>query len=269
VDLATVKMVIAWTLVNNRYLVRMDISAAFLNGKMDVDLYLRLPKGNHSPFREDGLWKAISLIYGTKQAPYLWSETLREELLKKGYTQCKGDPCLWYLEEDRISILVCIWVNDFAVSVPNLASGERFSKDISRFEHKVLGKVNCLLVVHYSWDPIHRRVFMSQQPHVEDMLKRYDQEEGPDLDLPCPAEWKLSKADLSDKDPLFNLPLTTWVQAGVVGNRRWTLAHGAGIRDHHERSKVQVNPGPRVVKGCTHLLGYFQTTKTFGLVVDA
>jgi hypothetical protein len=187
-DLATVKMVIAWTLVNNRYLVRMDISAAFLNGKMDVDLYLRLPKGTHSPFGEDGLWKAISSIYGTKQAPYLWSETLREELLKKGYTQCKGDPCLWYLEEDGISILVCIWVDDFAVSVPNLASEERFSKDISCFEHKVFGKVNCLLGVHYSWDPIYRRVFMSQQPHVEDMLKRYDQEEGPDVDLPCPAE---------------------------------------------------------------------------------
>jgi hypothetical protein len=82
VDLATVKMVIVWTLVNNRYLVHMDISAAFLNGKMDVYLYLRLPKGTHSPFGEDGLWKAISSIYGTKQAPYLWSETLREELVK-------------------------------------------------------------------------------------------------------------------------------------------------------------------------------------------
>jgi hypothetical protein len=59
VDLATVKMVIAWTLVNNRYLVHMDISAAFLNGKMDVDLYLRLPKGTHSPFGEDGIWKPL------------------------------------------------------------------------------------------------------------------------------------------------------------------------------------------------------------------
>jgi hypothetical protein len=134
VDLATVKMVIFWTLVNNRYLVHMDISAAFMNGKIDVDLYLRLPKGAHSPFGEDGLWKALSSFYGTKQAPYLWPDTLREELLSKGYTRCKGDPCLWYLEEKGgISILVCVWVDDFAVSVPNLASEQRFSKDISRY----------------------------------------------------------------------------------------------------------------------------------------
>jgi hypothetical protein len=265
-------MVIMWTLVNNRYLVHMDISAAFLNGKMDVDLYLRMPKGTHSPFGSNGIWKALSSIYGTKQAPYLWSETLREELVRKGYTQCKGDPCLWYLEEEEghISILVCIWVDDFAVSVPNLASEQRFSKDISRFQHKVLGKVNCLLGVHYSWDSVNRRVFMSQQPHIEDMLKRYRQEEGPNVDLPCPAEWKLSKADLSDLDPATNLKLTTWVQ-GVVGNGRWCerLTRMELRYVIHELSKVQVNPGPRVVKGCEHLLGYLRSTKTHGLVFDA
>jgi hypothetical protein len=235
-----------------------------------VDLYLRLPKGVHSPYGADGLWKALSSIFGTKQAPYLWSETLREELLLKGYTQCRGDPCLWYMEEGIVSILVFIWVDDFAVSIPNEESQIRFSQDISRFNHKVLGKVNCLLGVYYSWDPANRRVFMSQQPHVKDMLKRYRQKEGPSVDLPCPAEWKLSKADLSDQDPTLNAKLTTWVQ-GVVGNGRWCerltrMELGYVI---HELSKVQVNPALRVVKRCVHLLGYLRTTKIYGLVFDA
>jgi hypothetical protein len=111
---------------------------------------------------------------------------------------------------------------------------------------------------------------MSQQPHVEDMLRRYRQEEGPDVDLPCPAEWKLSKEDLSTEDPLETKELTIWAQ-GVVGNCRWLerltrLELGYVV---HELSKVQVNPGPRVIKGCTHVLGYLRTTKTYGLVFDA
>jgi hypothetical protein len=70
--------------------------------------------------------------------------------------------------------MVFIWVDDFAVSVLNLKSEQRFIKDISRFDHKILGRVNCLLGVYYSWNDKNRRAFMSQQPHVEDMLKRYN-----------------------------------------------------------------------------------------------
>jgi hypothetical protein len=101
-------------------------------------------------------------------------------------------------------------------------------------------------------------------------LKRYQEEEGPDVDLPCPAEWKILKADLSDLDPLLNLPLTTWVQ-GVVGNRRRCerLTRMELGYIFHELSKVQVNPGTRVIKGCKHLLGYLRTTKTYRLVFDA
>lgn len=67
---------------------QMDAIAAFLNGKIDGDVYCELPPSysargvNYS--NKEYVCKLRKALYGLKQSPRLWQETLRRALAEPG-----------------------------------------------------------------------------------------------------------------------------------------------------------------------------------------
>ena len=74
--------------------------------------YKAYPKAHTRVFRLKGP------LYGQRDAPYRWWETLSEWLVEQGFIQSKNDPCLYHrraqiqmvsstvLDEDKITALV-------------------------------------------------------------------------------------------------------------------------------------------------------------------
>jgi Reverse transcriptase (RNA-dependent DNA polymerase) len=61
----------------------MDVKTAFLNGDVDVDVYLRLPKEIQGMYGSDKVFHVRRSLYGLKQAPRIWYETLWADLISK------------------------------------------------------------------------------------------------------------------------------------------------------------------------------------------
>ena len=65
-----------------------DISAAYLHGEINGEVYMELPPGHR-----DGhsIWKLLKGLYSLKQAGRIWHERLKADMEELGYAQCQRD----------------------------------------------------------------------------------------------------------------------------------------------------------------------------------
>ena len=90
-----------------------DIKSAFLQGKtLDRDVYIKPPE--ESKTSKDIIWKLKHGLYGLKDGARQFYESVKDELLKLGFSQCKLDPALFYIQENRkLRGILCCHVDDF------------------------------------------------------------------------------------------------------------------------------------------------------------
>ena len=90
-----------------------DIKSAFLQGKeIERDVYIKPPRESKTP--KGFIWKLKHGLYGLKDGARQFYDSVREELLKLGFIQCKLDPALFYLlTENGLSGIICCHVDDF------------------------------------------------------------------------------------------------------------------------------------------------------------
>ena len=72
----------------------MDVKSAFLNGKLEEEVYVAQPPGFEDPKNPDKVFRLKKALYGLKQAPRAWYDTLKEFLMKKGFKPGSLDPTL-------------------------------------------------------------------------------------------------------------------------------------------------------------------------------
>ena len=65
---------------------QMDVSTAFLNGKIDTELYIKQPKGFIDEQFPHMACKLSKSLYGLKQAPLIWNSTINKFLESNGYS---------------------------------------------------------------------------------------------------------------------------------------------------------------------------------------
>ena len=74
----------------------MDVKSAFLNGKLEEEVYVAQPPGFVDPKNPDKVFRLNKALYGLKQAPWAWYDTLKEFFVKNGFTPGSLDPYSLY-----------------------------------------------------------------------------------------------------------------------------------------------------------------------------
>ncbi|MBW0547319.1 hypothetical protein O181_087034 [Austropuccinia psidii MF-1] len=83
-------------IVNQDYIpYQFDIETAFLHGEMDAVVYVKQVKGFEVPSKEGWVWRLNKLLYGTKQAPWIWKLKLAQVLRDLGMTSTQADDSLY------------------------------------------------------------------------------------------------------------------------------------------------------------------------------
>ncbi|KAI0993893.1 hypothetical protein K3495_g14291 [Podosphaera aphanis] len=71
---------------------QLDVKSAFLYGKLDRKIYMEIPNGYKEPGKCYLLRKSI---YGLKQSPLVWYDTLTIVLNEDGFTSTNFDSCVF------------------------------------------------------------------------------------------------------------------------------------------------------------------------------
>jgi hypothetical protein len=125
-----------------------DVLNAFLNAEVNRKIYVQTPEGYVDQFGPLlRLWRAL---YGLKEAPLLWYNSLCVSLKKMGLKPVPGIPCLFTNEK----LIVFFYVDDIVVLVrpEDLEAHEEFERALkNRYEIRCLGKLSWFLgirVIH-------------------------------------------------------------------------------------------------------------------------
>lgn len=112
--MTTVRMVVALAAAHNLHIHACDVVAAFLQGKIDLDVYLEPPKG--IAVGKGKVLRLLKAVYGCKQAPKCWQQTFNEFLLKGlGMRQSKNDSCLFVKHVGGKFVWIICFVDDLII----------------------------------------------------------------------------------------------------------------------------------------------------------
>ena len=90
-----------------------DVKTAFLNGRLEEELYMRQPMGFDD--QTDWVCRLNCSIYGLKQSSKCWFQCLTEFLEEKGIKPSSVDPLMYFMENQQHQeddLVLCFHVDD-------------------------------------------------------------------------------------------------------------------------------------------------------------
>ena len=177
---------------------QLDITAAFLNGHLEEEVFMRQPEGFVVEGKEHLVCRLKQSLYGLKQSPSCrcWNYTLDAHLKSMGYVQSTSDPCIYTSSEGETSI-IGVYVDDFVIAAESPEKIEEVKVALAeKFDAKDLGKLRYFLGVQVMQD--NGTVWMGQPTFTEAILQKYGMDEAKPVKTPVSVNAKLKSSEDSE-----------------------------------------------------------------------
>ncbi|GJV06675.1 retrovirus-related pol polyprotein from transposon TNT 1-94 [Tanacetum coccineum] len=139
--LEAIRNFLAFATYMNFIVYQMDIKSAFLNGKLKEEVYVKQPPGFESNEFPNHVYKLDKALYGLRQAPRAWYETLSTFLTKHKFVRGKIDNTLFVYKTQTDVILVEIYVDDIIFGSSSTKLCKQFAKPMTqRYEMSMIVK---------------------------------------------------------------------------------------------------------------------------------
>jgi len=107
-----------------------DVSSAFLQADKEEEIWVSMPEGYLGKYR---FCKCAKAIPGMKDSGYLWNKKLVGVLYDTGFTECKVEPCCFFLFGADVMCILLIHVDNIMVAA---SSREWFDEVIMKAWNK-------------------------------------------------------------------------------------------------------------------------------------
>ncbi|KAK8652311.1 hypothetical protein V6N13_061332 [Hibiscus sabdariffa] len=104
---------------------QMDVKTAFLNGKLEEDVYMTQPEGFVTPENAGKVCKLQRSIYGLKQASRSWNLRFNDAIKEFGFIRNEDEPCVYKKFSGSIVSFLILYVDDILIienDIPTLQS---------------------------------------------------------------------------------------------------------------------------------------------------
>ena len=155
---------------------QMDVKTAFLNGKIDDEIYLEIPEGVDvsDKFRREHVCKIRRSIYGLKISPKRWNEHFTEVASKIGLVSHYDEPCLFTWQEGEKQLILLLYVDDMLIASNHPTKLEEVKQRLSKeFEMTDLGEPKVFLGIKIERNRKDRIINLTQEDYIEKMLKKF------------------------------------------------------------------------------------------------
>ena len=142
-DRVSMRIVLALACALHALIETVDITAAFLNGKMPARyrIFVKAPQG--LSFGAGKVCQLLKSLYGLKQAPAIFRSVLHGFILQQGFTECFGDECCYCRVSGSTLTLLAVHVDDILIVCTDRATLDTFKEALkSRFDVKDQGSIH-------------------------------------------------------------------------------------------------------------------------------
>ncbi|CAI7883824.1 unnamed protein product [Closterium sp. NIES-54] len=154
----------------------LDFSTAFLQGSLHEEIWLRRPPGFTGSFPPGTQWSLRRPVYGLRQAPREWHDTLRTTLAALGFAPSTADPSLFLRTDTSLPpFYVLMYVDDLVFATADTAGLAHVKSELQkRHTCTDLGELRSYLGLEITRDRAQRTITLTQSHMVHQVLQRFD-----------------------------------------------------------------------------------------------
>ena len=155
---------------------QLDVQTAFLNAEIQEEVYVKTPSGYESLDATTGRPNVMKLkksLYGLRQSPRNWFNTINDSLRGIGSKASASDPCVYIFgSNDNLSVLT-MYLDDLLL----LGGNTPLLKDLkmqlmNRFAMNDIGDVSMVLGMQIIRDREAKTLTISQEHYTKSVLAR-------------------------------------------------------------------------------------------------
>lgn len=140
----------------------MDVAVAFLQSKIDKDVFVKPAPGQDVRDSKTGgvmVYKLGRIRYGLAQSPVLWYDTIDGVLVIIGFRPTQSDPCVYTHGSGNTLVILNLYVADDILITGQDTDLEAQKKKAlrDRFEMKDMGEVSLILDIREKGNSTQRR----------------------------------------------------------------------------------------------------------------
>ncbi|CAI7790691.1 unnamed protein product [Closterium sp. NIES-54] len=154
----------------------LDFSTAFLQGSLHEEIWLRRPPGFTGSFPAGTRWSLQRPVYGLRQAPHEWHDTLRTTLAALGFAPSTADPSL-FLRTDTLlpPFYILVYDDDLVFATADTAGLAHMKSELQkRHTCTDLGELCSYLGLQITRERARRTITLTQSHMVQQVLQRFD-----------------------------------------------------------------------------------------------
>ncbi|CAI5954423.1 unnamed protein product [Closterium sp. NIES-64] len=172
----------------------LDFSTAFLLGSLHEEIWLRRPLGFTGTFPPGTQWSLRRPVYGLRQAPREWHDTLRTTLAALGFAPSTADPLLFLRTDTSLPpFYILVYVDDLVFATADTAGLAHVKSELQkRHTCTDLGEVRSYLGLQISRDRARHTITLTQSHMVQHVLQRFGFTYSSPQATPLPTRHSLS-----------------------------------------------------------------------------
>ncbi|CAI7760386.1 unnamed protein product, partial [Closterium sp. NIES-53] len=154
----------------------LDFSTAFLQGSLHEEIWLCRPPGFTRSFSPGTQWSLRRPVYGLRQAPHEWHDTLRITLAALGFAPSTADPSLFLRTDSSLPpFYILVYVDDLVFATADTAGLAHVKSELQkRHTCTDLGELRSYLGLQITRDRAQRTITLTQSHMVHQVLQRFD-----------------------------------------------------------------------------------------------
>jgi hypothetical protein len=167
---------------------QMDVSAAFLYGPLDEEIYMVPPPGYGDG--SNRVWRLTKALYGLKQAPRQWNSEMSHGLATLGFVQSALDPALYTLKVGSNVVYLLDFVDDMLMFSPSRKFLDGIKLRIAElWEVTDLGPAKKYLGWHIRRNRLRRRMWLTVDKKIKETVREFGAEGCEPKATPLPSEF--------------------------------------------------------------------------------
>ncbi|CAI7810075.1 unnamed protein product, partial [Closterium sp. NIES-54] len=153
----------------------LDFSTAFLHGSLHEEIWLRRPPGFTRSFPPSTQWSLRRPVYGLREAPREWHDTLRTTLAALGFAPSTADPSLFLRTDTSLPpFYILVYVDDLVFATADTAVLAHVKSELQkRHTCTDLDELRSYLGLQITRDRARRTITLTQSHMVQQVLQRF------------------------------------------------------------------------------------------------
>ena len=237
-----------------------DAVMAFLNGKLDHDVYMRQPTGFEKGEKGHLVCRLRQALYGLVPAARIWYDSLCKDLKALGFRISDFDAAL-FIHSKIPNLFVLAHVDDFAVTGANSNKIIWVMEAMGRkFEIKDLGDIKTYLGMEVTQSD--QGIKLTQLKFIDQLLEENGMQDCNPALTPLPPGLSID----DEPDPSIDIKR----YQGISGGAQWLAsnAHPEIARAASLLAQFNSRPTRKAQSAQQHLLSFLKGARTTGIVFE-